>query len=94
MLDDQTRLSLDLARYLLTDSLHEMNRCFDEKATLDGTKKAGPWIPLDTDRDQYTGSAREDWTEYLTRWTVKQPAQRELIIGSRNRRSMRKTRKE
>ena len=70
MLDDQTRLSLDLARYTISGSLHEMNRCFDEKATLDGTKKAGPWIPLGYDRDLFLtiNEMREDWIEYLTRW--------------------------
>ena len=72
MLDDQTRLELDLARYLLTDDLHEMNRCFDEKATIDGIKKSGPWIPLDYDRDTFCDivpEARDDWNEYLPRWT-------------------------
>lgn len=46
-LDDKTRLELDLKRYLLTNDLNEMNRCFDEKANADGMKKCGPWIPLD-----------------------------------------------
>ena len=82
MLDDQTRLSLDLARYLLTGSLHEMNRCFDEKATVDGTKKAGPWISLQVERDQYTGIALDDYREYLKRWNNGQGNQSPLIIGS------------
>jgi hypothetical protein len=73
MLDDQTRLSLDLARYLLTGSLHEMNRCFDEKATVDGTKKAGPWISLMVKRDQYSGIAHEYYREYLKRWNKQTP---------------------
>lgn len=70
MLDDQTRLSLDLARYLMTGSLHEMNRCFDEKATLDSTKKAGPWIMLNIGRDQYQHFPIiiTDYNEYLSRW--------------------------
>lgn len=46
-LDDKTRLSLDLKRYLLTGDIEKMNRLFDEKGTRDGTKKAGPWISLD-----------------------------------------------
>jgi hypothetical protein len=68
MLDDQTRLELDLARYLLTDDLNEMNRCFDEKAEHDGIKKAGPWIPLTCDRDHFPGDAFKDWNDYLPRW--------------------------
>jgi hypothetical protein len=47
LFDDQTRLSKDLARYLITDDLNEMNRCFDEKGDINGSKKAGPWIPID-----------------------------------------------
>lgn len=78
MLDDQTRLELDLARYLISGSLHEMNRCFDEKATVDGTKKAGPWIPLQADRDQYANEALTDWKEYLTRWKGKPAHQKEF----------------
>jgi hypothetical protein len=70
MLDDQTRLELDLARYLLTGSLHEMNRCFDEKATVDGTKHSGPWISLQVDRDQYARDALKDWSLYLPRWEI------------------------
>jgi hypothetical protein len=49
--DDETRLRLDMARYLKTGSLWEMNRCFEHKikvvqgqATL---KSAGPWIRFD-----------------------------------------------
>lgn len=47
MFDDQTRLSLDMARYLKTNDLNEMNRCFDEKGTVNGAKKAGEWIPIE-----------------------------------------------
>jgi hypothetical protein len=47
LFDDQTRLSKDLARYLITNDLNEMNRCFDEKGTINGAKKAGAWIPID-----------------------------------------------
>lgn len=68
MLDDQTRLELDMARYLLTDDLNEMNRCFDEKAEADGIKKAGPWIPLTCDRNHFPGDAFKDWSDYLPRW--------------------------
>jgi hypothetical protein len=65
MLDDRQRLALDEARYLITGSLHEMNRCFDEKATMDGTvKRAGPWIPLGHDKEQFTGDALADWQAY------------------------------
>lgn len=69
MLDDQTRLELDLARYLKTDDLHEMNRCFDEKATDQGIKKAGPWVPLSCDRDHLPGDAFYDYKIYVSqRW--------------------------
>jgi hypothetical protein len=68
MLDDQTRLELDLARYLKTDDLNEMNRCFDEKAEAGEVKKAGPWIPLFCDRDAFTCDAHNDWLKYLPRW--------------------------
>jgi hypothetical protein len=47
MMDDQTRLTLDMARYLKSNDLNEMNRCFDEKGTINGAKKAGPWIPIE-----------------------------------------------
>jgi hypothetical protein len=47
MFDDQTRLALDMARYLKSNDLNEMNRCFDEKGDINGSKKAGPWIPID-----------------------------------------------
>jgi hypothetical protein len=50
MFDDQTRLALDMARYLKSNDLNEMNRCFDEKGTVNGTKKAGEWIPIDVIR--------------------------------------------
>jgi len=72
MLDDQTRLSLDLARYLKTRSLHEMNRCFDEKATVDGIKRAGPWIPMGWSVAQYHrhSSLFDDWQAYLARWNT------------------------
>ena len=66
MMDDQTRLSLDLARYLMTDDLHEMNRCFDEKAESDGVKRAGPWIPLDMNRDEFDGEILMDWNKYIS----------------------------
>lgn len=46
-LDDKTRLELDLKRYLLTNDLNEMNRCFDEKTNANGTRHSGPWIPLE-----------------------------------------------
>jgi hypothetical protein len=81
LFDDQTRLSLDLARYLSTGSLHEMNRCFDEKATINGVKQAGPWIPIHVSRDQYVSDILDDWDQYLSRWTRGQ-GQRPLIIGS------------
>lgn len=68
MLDDQTRLELDLARYLLTDDLNEMNRCFDEKAEMGIIRKAGPWIPLSCDRNHLPYPANEDFKEYLLRW--------------------------
>lgn len=48
-LDDKTRLELDLKRYLLTNDLNEMNRCFDEKTNSEGTKRCGPWILLNCD---------------------------------------------
>jgi len=66
--DDQTRLSLDLARYLKTSDLHEMNRCFDEKATLTEVKRAGPWIPIYLPRTGYYGEFLKDYNEYLPRW--------------------------
>jgi hypothetical protein len=77
MFDDQTRLSLDLSRYLMTDSLHEMNRCFDEKATMDGVKQAGPWIPLKVGRDEYElwEDGLKDWQAYLIRWNAANPAE-------------------
>lgn len=68
LLDDQTRLSLDLARYFKTRDLHEMNRCFDEKAAMSQIFEAGPWIDLFTDRDQYSGEAKKDYQDYLERW--------------------------
>lgn len=46
MFDDQTRLALDMARYLKSNDLNEMNRCFDEKGKINGAKKAGAWIPI------------------------------------------------
>lgn len=93
-LDDQTRLSLDLARYFMTGSLHEMNRCFDEKGTVEGIKKAGPWIPIHIGPDQYFQDPENlhDWIEYRKRWEIfkikhpeifgKNKGQSELIIGS------------
>lgn len=66
MLDDKQRLELDLARYLITSSLHEMNRCFDEKATdTGGIKQSGPWIDIDIDRKDFSGEIREDWLQHL-----------------------------
>lgn len=70
LMDDQTRLSLDLARYLKTADLHEMNRCFDEKATVSGVKKSGPWIHISVDRENYAGAILEDYTAYLPRWEI------------------------
>lgn len=68
LLDDKTRLELDLARYLHTRSLHEMNRCFDEKASDNGIKYAGPWIDINTNNDQFSGDICNDWLAYLPRW--------------------------
>lgn len=68
LFDDQTRLSLDLARYLISGSLHEMNRCFDEKATTNGIKKAGPWIPIGQLPKNYCGEIAQDYSEYLKRF--------------------------
>jgi len=69
MLDDKQRLELDLARYLITGSLHEMNRCFDEKATDNGgVKHAGPWINIDTDCKDYTGEIKEDVLNHLNQF--------------------------
>jgi hypothetical protein len=49
--DDETRLRLDLARYFKTGSLHEMNRCFQDKIKIKNgqatLKSAGPWIRFD-----------------------------------------------
>jgi hypothetical protein len=49
--DDQQRLRLDMARYMKTGSLYEMNRCFQDKISIkDGQASlttAGPWIRLD-----------------------------------------------
>ena len=49
--DDQQRLRLDMARYMKTGSLYEMNRCFQNKIALkDGQASlvnAGPWIRMD-----------------------------------------------
>jgi len=61
--DDMTRFQLDHARYLLTGSLHEMNRTFDEKYNAaDGqVRRAGPWIPLDIGRDDLKGDALKDF---------------------------------
>lgn len=46
--DDETRLRLDMARYLKTGSLLEMNRCFEHKIKIRNgqvtLKSAGPWI--------------------------------------------------
>jgi hypothetical protein len=81
LFDDQTRLSLDLARYFITGSLHEMNRCFDEKATVNGVKTAGPWISIRTNRDDYALEIKEDYKKYLDRF-VRQDKQSPLIIGS------------
>jgi hypothetical protein len=67
LFDDKTRLQLDEARYLMTGSLHEMNRCFDIKATVKGVNSSGPWIPLDVDRDQFTGNVLEDYRDYLVK---------------------------
>lgn len=65
LFDDLTRLSLDMRRFSLWGSLHEIHKCFDEKATTKGgVKKAGPWIPLNKGRDELTGPAREDWEQY------------------------------
>jgi hypothetical protein len=53
MMDDQTRLALDMCRYLMTDDLNEMNRCFDAKGKLTPMlqiSEAGPWIPIETDQ--------------------------------------------
>lgn len=50
MFDDQTRLSKDLARYLMTGDLNEMNRTFDEKGKVENgeviVRQAGEWIPI------------------------------------------------
>jgi hypothetical protein len=50
MADDRTRLRLDLARYLRTGSLHEMNRCFGGKVKRTNgqttLQKAGEWVQL------------------------------------------------
>ena len=71
MLDDQTRLSLDLSRYLLSDDLNEINRCFDEKAEGSGIKRAGPWISLNKDRNDFDGDDSDDWDEYMIRFMRK-----------------------
>jgi hypothetical protein len=46
--DDQQRLRLDLARYFKSGSLHEMNRCFQDKIKIKNGQavlsSAGPWI--------------------------------------------------
>jgi hypothetical protein len=68
MLDDKTRLELDLARYLKTDDLHEMNRCFDEKCEKDGMHYAGPWIPIECNRSDFPLDAQRDYYAYMPRW--------------------------
>lgn len=54
--DDETRLRLDLARYMKSGSLHEMNRCFQDKIRIkDGQANltsAGPWIRLEGEENQ------------------------------------------
>jgi hypothetical protein len=49
--DDTQRLRLDMARYMRTGSLHEMNRCFQNKIEVKGGQatllNAGPWIRLE-----------------------------------------------
>ena len=49
--DDPKRLRLDMARYMRTGSLYEMNRCFQAKIELrEGQASllsAGPWIRLE-----------------------------------------------
>lgn len=62
--DDQQRLALDMARYLFTGSLHEINRCFDEKATFEGVKVAGPWIPLHSGKSTWTLEVRDDFESF------------------------------
>lgn len=63
--DDKDRLTLDMSRYLITGSLHEMNRTFDEKATIHGgIARSGPWIPLSCDRKDITGEALEDFKSF------------------------------
>lgn len=50
MADDSKRLRLDMARYMKTGSLHEMNRCFQNKIEIRQGQAtlldAGPWIRL------------------------------------------------
>ena len=45
--DDPYRISLDLQRYGLTNSLNEINRIFDRKTKDYKTKKAGKWLGFD-----------------------------------------------
>ena len=45
--DDPYRISLDLQRYGLTNSLNEINRIFDRKTKNYETKRAGKWLNFD-----------------------------------------------
>ena len=84
LLDDQTRLHLDMRRFALWGSLHELNKCFDSKADNGKITYAGPWIPLEKDLDQLTGDAKEDYDRH---WDSigRQPHQperhKDLVLG-------------
>ena len=78
--DDRTRLALDEARYLLTGSLHEMNRCFDEKADGEGIKIAGPWISIHVGKHKWTEEVRRDFEAFD--WKLAhEKAERNKIAG-------------
>ena len=62
--DDTMRLSLDMHRYGLHDSLEKLNKCFDEKSDNGKFYVSGPWIPLNKGRDDFRGQALVDWNEY------------------------------
>jgi hypothetical protein len=79
--DDRTRLALDEARYLLTGSLHEMNRCFDEKADGEGVKRAGPWISLHSGKDRLHEEARKDFESFDWKLAHEKAEHHNLVLG-------------
>jgi hypothetical protein len=79
--DDLTRHALDEGRFALWGNLNELNKCFDQKVGKGGQVfTTGPWISLDTGKENLTGDALDDLNGYL-KWRNEHP----LKIGKEPR---------